>query len=169
MTDETDRQPVGSELIDSITERLKTRQACVVMAPAYGGKSTLARMISDRFSKGSYRVFHFEFDPGTGASSDEQAMRCLQKFPSLLPKPDRLDAFLALLRGQEANPCLVVLNHLDGLSRDLARSFVEALISSNTHVANTALLITTEAYIFELFVGLDAEFRSLYRVFLERI
>ncbi len=156
------RTRITEQLVEELVSSLKNSETCVVVAPVYGGKSMLAHRVSGHLSKSRLNVLHFEFPPGRAEDSETEVLSCLINPPPQLRTASSLASFFDDLCGWALGSnrkAVFILNHLDGLSRELARRFVRHLAElKKCLTAGCAALITTEAHVFDLFLGPDAEF-----------
>lgn len=156
------RAALSGSLIDEIAGLLTSLKTSLVFAPAYGGKSTLARKVAERLNNRSLNLFRFEFPPDAIIEDARVAFRSIVVATADFGNPSSIDGFrdfLADLSVRSGKPSIVILNHLDGLSAKLAEEFAGPFLTSSGKSLNAAALITTESNIFELFLGETAKFR----------
>ena len=157
-------------MIGRLARDLRNLDSSVIVAPMQAGKTFLARRVREEI-RDLVSIVHFEFAARAAITTESEVFAGLtESSEGVVPGPDLASFFDSLRRIQApgGRPIVLIISHLDALSRDLARRFlVEIRASVNDPDVGMAALITAESHVFDLLLGPHSEFNCAYEYMLQ--
>jgi hypothetical protein len=156
------RRPISRSLINELTTGVARRESSVVIGPLHSGKSFVARRLEKNLARQGLNPLLIEFPAREPLRDESNIMSYVSNAPAELARcASVVELFDAIAESshQYGGPATLIVSHLDGLSRDLARRFLIQIRSlSYAPDSRFTAIITAESHVFDLLLGPNSEF-----------